>query len=149
MLNAPTRRLDLPLLFRHRFHCLLILIDDETIAEVANRMRLYLDAFAQGILKYWLESFFLDRKETGSVRLIRIGSQQRCAARTQRAVSIKFYRAHGQPIAVGANDWAIMEKSFSFRTGSGYSLINTKLDLSGSVKFLVQINFFITAAGIL
>src|SRR4029078_1412099 len=107
MLDPPARLLNFPLRLRHGVHRLLILIENETIAAVADGVRLDLYSLAQRLLQQRLQIFFLDGQETGRVRFVGIWLQQGGAARTERAVSIEFERAHCQMVIVSADDWSI------------------------------------------
>src|SRR4029078_5455366 len=96
MLDAPTWLLNLPLRLRHRVHRLLILIENESIAAIADGVRLDLYSLSQRLLQQRLQIFFLNCQESGGVRLVGIRLQQGRAARTERAVSVKFERTHCQ-----------------------------------------------------
>src|ERR1051325_7192875 len=149
MLDAPTRLLNFPFRLRYRVHGLLILIENETIAAVADGVRLNLNSFSQCLSQQRLQIFFLDRQEPGGVRLVGIRLQQRGTARTERAVGIKLQRTHCQMIIVSADDWAIAEQPLRLRARRGQRLVDAQLDLAFVMQFLEDFNVGKTSARVL
>src|SRR5882724_2088382 len=105
MLDAPARIGNLALRRRNGFQSFLVLVENKAITPVADCMRFTLNAFSQSLFEYWQEIFFFDGQEAGCFGSVGIRFEQGRAARTKRAVRIKLQRAHGQAIAVSAEDW--------------------------------------------
>src|SRR5213078_1711834 len=104
MLITPARFTNFSLFRRHCFHRLLVLIEHEAIGAISDRVRFYLNAFAQCVFQHWLHIFLFYTKKSRTVRRITVRLEQRSSAGSQRAVRDYFYCANVETISERAND---------------------------------------------
>ncbi len=98
MLDAKARLGDGALRRRHGRHCLLVGIEHEAVAAIADRVRLHLDAALQRRRRDAQDHARLVAQQADALRRIAVRREQRRAARTERAVHVELDAADHEAV---------------------------------------------------
>ena len=109
--DAPAGFANFSLAGRHRVKGLLVKIEDHAVRAIANRVRLDLNAAAQGFLEHRFQLFGFFGEITGSFGRVTVWFQQSRAARAERAVQDHFERALREVVIVIVDGRSFYQKS--------------------------------------
>src|SRR5205807_4673329 len=114
-----------------------------------DRVRLDLKSASQRFFKHRSQLFGLLGEVTGSVRRVVVRFQQRCAARTERAVEDHFDRTLREMMIEGVEGDAFLQEIIRVVARTVNAIGETNLRFAVAVNFFDKIDVFLVAAGVL
>src|SRR5260370_40064379 len=128
---------------------LLVKIENHAVRAIANRMRLDLNATAQGFLEHRFQLLGFFSEITGSFGRVTVWFQQRRAARAERAVKDHFERALREVVIVIVDGRSFFQKSLRIFPRPINRVDKADLDFAFAEKFSDKIDIVFVAAGVL